>query len=326
MNFANTDIIKILGSAILNKFQDFSPSHFEDFIAQMFKDNGYKVKQTAYSGDYGADLILEKNKDRIAVQIKRYAKSNKVGVKDINQIIGARDYYSCKDAFFITTSSFTNQGKNLAKTVNVRLWSWNQLQKYISMTYLDIRNYYDYFHAELTRKPENMNFTFLISHIYQKQMKRIGLCTLIHAIMKNKTNRNLPISLGLPSYVTKTNDEIEALCRFRGHFTRGTIYAGCKVKIAFIFKTEQLPKISKEDKIVFQWYDQNHTLFSKKVSLKAKVKQDNKELAYAIIFSLILLALIFAIFSQVSSTSLISIFIVGFFVYVFLRAIIFILS
>ena len=111
-------------------------------------------------------------------------------------------------------------------------------------------------------------------------MKRIGLCTLIHAIMKNETNRNLPVSLGLPSYVTKTNDEIEALCGFRGHFTRGTIYAGCKVKIAFMFKTEQLPKISKEDKIVFQWYDQNHTLFSKKVSLKAKIKQDNKELAY----------------------------------------------
>ncbi len=115
MNFANTNIIKILGSAIPNKFQDFSPSHFEDFIAQMFKDNGYKVKQTAYSSDYGADLILEKNKDRIAVQIKRYAKSNKVGVKDINQIIGARDYYGCKDAFFITTSSFTDKGKNLAQ-------------------------------------------------------------------------------------------------------------------------------------------------------------------------------------------------------------------
>ena len=101
MNFAKTNIIKILESAIPNRFQDFPPSHFEDFIAQVFKDNEYKVKQTAYTGDYGADLII-KNKIRTAVQIKRYAKSNKVGVKDINQIVGARDYYCFKDAFVIT--------------------------------------------------------------------------------------------------------------------------------------------------------------------------------------------------------------------------------
>ena len=96
MDFSNVNIQGILFSAISNRFSDFSPYDFEDFIAQLFKDKGFDVEGTNYSGDYGADVITSKDGIRTAIQVKRYAKTNKVGVKDINQIIGGKEYHKCK--------------------------------------------------------------------------------------------------------------------------------------------------------------------------------------------------------------------------------------
>ena len=107
MDFNRENIIKILFPSIKNRFSDFSPYDFEDFIAQLFKDNGYNVEGTNYSGDFGADVIINKNGVKTCIQVKRYSASNKVGVKEINQIIGARDYYKCDKAMVITTSDFS---------------------------------------------------------------------------------------------------------------------------------------------------------------------------------------------------------------------------
>ena len=121
MEFNKSNITKLLFSGIKNKFSDFSPYDFEDFIAQLFKDNSYQVEGTNYTGDYGADVIVIKDNIKIAIQVKRYKESNKVGVKDINQIIGARDYYNCNKAMVITTSDFTNPGRKLSNKTNVEL-------------------------------------------------------------------------------------------------------------------------------------------------------------------------------------------------------------
>ena len=77
MDFSKTNIQDILFSGIKNRFSDFSPYDFEDFIAQLFKDNGYDVEGTNYSGDYGADVITSKNGIKTAIQVKRYSKTNK---------------------------------------------------------------------------------------------------------------------------------------------------------------------------------------------------------------------------------------------------------
>ena len=61
MDFSQVDIVKILKKSIDKRFQDFTPQDFEDFIAQLYKDRGYKVEQTSYSGDYGADILIEKD-------------------------------------------------------------------------------------------------------------------------------------------------------------------------------------------------------------------------------------------------------------------------
>ncbi|MEO4053784.1 restriction endonuclease [Solibacillus sp. CAU 1738] len=92
---------------------------FEHFLGELFKRRGFKVSYTATSGDYGADLILKDGKDIIAVQAKRYSSS--VGVKAVQEIIGAVKMYDANEAWVVTNSHFTKQAIKLANINDVYL-------------------------------------------------------------------------------------------------------------------------------------------------------------------------------------------------------------
>jgi len=274
LDFSKVNIPKILEGAMPVRFQDLSPSDFEDFIAQLFKANGYEVKQTTYSGDYGADLLLTVAEEKIAVQIKRYSKDTKVGVKDINQIVGAKDYYRCDKARIITTSSFTKPGEKLALRTRTDLWDWDKLQRYICETFLDGKDYYHYFEGNQDAVSTSRQFDFKVTKVqYTTQMEKIGSCTLIHANMKNLTNKNISVTLYFPIYISKDNKQIEAAYWYLGYFTSGTVYAGCEVEVAFMFRTEQLPVADSGGKIVFRWLDDE----ANEISQKCKIGNDTRD-------------------------------------------------
>lgn len=111
----------------LSKIDTMSGEEFELFLCSHFTKLHYYVKHIGKSGDYGADLILRKRNDKIAVQAKRY--KAKVGVAAIQQVIAAKEYYHCNKAIVVTNSFFTKNAKTLAKNCNVELWDRNTLKK-----------------------------------------------------------------------------------------------------------------------------------------------------------------------------------------------------
>ncbi len=61
---------------------------FEEFLALMFRRLRGRAELTPSTGDYGADLVVTKNRVRQVVQAKR---SNRpIGVKAVQEIAGAR--------------------------------------------------------------------------------------------------------------------------------------------------------------------------------------------------------------------------------------------
>ena len=66
---------------------------FEDYLTWLFQKMGYKVSPTPYAGDYGADLIIEKDGIKTAVQAKRY--KGKVGIEAIQQVVADEGEESC---------------------------------------------------------------------------------------------------------------------------------------------------------------------------------------------------------------------------------------
>lgn len=103
---------------------------FEEYLAAVFIDLGYSVDLTPFSGDFGADLILSKGDERIAVQAKQYAKP--VGFDAVKEVHFARSYYSASQAWVVATHGFTPQAVNAAASANVRLIDGKELLSFAS--------------------------------------------------------------------------------------------------------------------------------------------------------------------------------------------------
>lgn len=107
------------GHARAEELDRLSGPEFESYLAGLFRAQGYTVELTPVSGDYGADLILVKNGQRIAVQAKRYAGS--VGVAAVQEALSGQAYYQCDTAWVVTTGAFTTNAVELAKKSGVKL-------------------------------------------------------------------------------------------------------------------------------------------------------------------------------------------------------------
>ncbi|MDP2788183.1 MAG: restriction endonuclease [Pseudomonadota bacterium] len=107
------------GHAKASELDLHSGTEFEEFLAGLFRAQGYAAELTPVTGDYGADLILSKDGQRIAVQAKRYLGS--VGVSAVQEALSGQAYYQCDTAWVVTTGTFTTNALELAKKSGVKM-------------------------------------------------------------------------------------------------------------------------------------------------------------------------------------------------------------
>jgi len=251
MDFSKTNIQDILFSGIKNRFSDFSPYDFEDFIAQLFKDNGYDVEGTNYSGDYGADVITSKNGIKTAIQVKRYSKTNKVGVKDINQIIGGKEFHKCDKAMVVCTSDYTKQGIKLSKEADVELWNWEDLLTNIQETYLDGKNYLS-FYSEFDKDSGELIFEYN-SYEDANATGYADEMMLVSFDVTNTTKKNIYLNMYTqPILVTADKIQVQAISMLKGHSLEDeTLFAGCKTDFSFWISKSRVNAIEAGDKFIF---------------------------------------------------------------------------
>lgn len=102
---------------------------FEQFLQQLFKALGYTAALTPSTGDYGADLVLNKQGETTVVQAKRYKKS--VGIKAVQEVKAAELHYSASGSWVVTNSYFTVAAMKLAKSNSVKLINRDELIRLI---------------------------------------------------------------------------------------------------------------------------------------------------------------------------------------------------
>lgn len=100
---------------------------FEERMAILFGNLGYKVEKTGKIGDYGVDLVVEKDGKRIAVQAKCYR--SHVGQEAVREAYAGKNMYRCNEAMVVTNSNFTKLAWRLANKDDVKLWNRNYLVK-----------------------------------------------------------------------------------------------------------------------------------------------------------------------------------------------------
>lgn len=117
----NNDII-----AELEKIDDMEGHDFEYYCAGLLKANGFtNVTVTQGSGDYGIDVLAEKDGVSYAIQCKCY--SGTVGNKAVQEAYSGKSYYNRMVAVVITNNTFTSAAKETAEKNNVLLWDRTKL-------------------------------------------------------------------------------------------------------------------------------------------------------------------------------------------------------
>lgn len=91
-------------SARYEKRFDVNPRLFEETVASVFRDLGYKAQVTGYRNDGGIDVILFKHNKQIGVQVKRY--KARIEVEQIRSLAGALILSGITEGIYVTTSEF----------------------------------------------------------------------------------------------------------------------------------------------------------------------------------------------------------------------------
>lgn len=94
---------------------------FEYFCADLLKKRGFiDVTVTKGSGDYGIDVLAEKEGVTYAVQCKAYAEP--VGVKAVQEAFAGKEYYDRMVGAVMTNQYFTKPAVEAAKKLKILLW------------------------------------------------------------------------------------------------------------------------------------------------------------------------------------------------------------
>lgn len=113
-----------------NKLDEIEGHDFEYYCAELLKKRGFiDVSVTKGSGDYGVDVLAEKEGVTYAIQCKAY--SAPVGVKAVQEAYAGREFYDRMVGAVLTNQYFTKPAVEVAKKLKILLWDRGYLDSMI---------------------------------------------------------------------------------------------------------------------------------------------------------------------------------------------------
>lgn len=152
-----------LSSGDINEVDNLTGAEFEEFLVKKFKQSGNKAYKTKASNDYGADIVLKKSRKTVIIQAKRYSSS--IGVKAVQETVGALSYYKASHGIVITNNYFTKNAIKLARANKIDLWDRDQLIKRLSTNDFDV---------DLTKKKTSIKYEMSCPYCHSKLVVRSG--------------------------------------------------------------------------------------------------------------------------------------------------------
>lgn len=112
-----------------------SGDEFEFFCQNLLLMVGFlRVTVTKLSGDFGADILADRDFVSFAIQCKRH--SANVGSDSVQQIYSAKEIYRKDIAVVITNSYFTEHAVKMANQMGVKLWDREILSKFLAIAFI----------------------------------------------------------------------------------------------------------------------------------------------------------------------------------------------
>jgi hypothetical protein len=133
MTFNEENIAEIYLKYSAGDYASMTPAQFEGFIAFILRFKFDKTEVVGASGDFGCDVLCQdKNGDKTAVQVKRYALDNKINNRVVNEVLGGMSYYGASKGIVITSGRVLDSAYKLAnKDGRVEIWDKQMLDSFI---------------------------------------------------------------------------------------------------------------------------------------------------------------------------------------------------
>lgn len=108
-------------------FDEMEGHEFEYYCADLLRHKGFtEVEVTKGSGDYGVDILAQKEGVTYAIQCKCY--TSPIGVKAVQEAYAGRDYYDRMVGAVLTNQYFTEPAVEAAKKLKILLWDRGYLE------------------------------------------------------------------------------------------------------------------------------------------------------------------------------------------------------
>lgn len=121
--------------ATLRKLRSLPPAAFEEAIADLLRNMGYRnVRIVGGAGDLAVDVLCEDGRGRrVAVQCKRYREDHPVTSEELQRFIGMLVVEHGADrGIYVTTSRFTKPALEIARRHRVEAWDGRKLADFLS--------------------------------------------------------------------------------------------------------------------------------------------------------------------------------------------------
>ncbi len=110
------------------QWDDMEGHEFEHFCADLLRRRGFReVIVTKGSGDFGIDILAERDGISYGIQCKNY--HSPIGVKAVQEVYAGRDYYDCMVGVVMSNQYFTGPAVEAAKKLKIVLWDRGYLEE-----------------------------------------------------------------------------------------------------------------------------------------------------------------------------------------------------
>jgi hypothetical protein len=125
-----------------------TPLEIEEFVAYLYRKQGYKADTTPLVGDHGIDVELSKGSEVIKIQVKKYQEDHAVKESEVRDFFGSYSFRPNVKGIFVTTSRFSAPAREWGHARGIELIDGSRLAAMIKPE--DV-NYIDH---TLDKKPE----------------------------------------------------------------------------------------------------------------------------------------------------------------------------
>lgn len=138
MTESSTGVSTVEEEELLPQLQQLDNQAFEEFVGDLWEQRGWETEVTPRAKDWGIDVVATRDIPiplTLVIQAKRYGSTRNVSSTEVQQYSSLRRQREDVDAVtIVTTAGFSDQARETAKALNVKLLDGSDLCSLIEDT------------------------------------------------------------------------------------------------------------------------------------------------------------------------------------------------